>query len=239
MDAELDRKALFKLSYGLYIVTSYLGDKLNGMVANTVCQVTGDPPCVSVCIHKENLTNEFIRKSGAFAVSVLAETTPLKFIGIFGFNSGRTFNKLAKVIYKKLETGCPIVTENALSVFEARVIKRIDVGTHTIFIGRLVSAEVLKSGRPLTYSFYRVNLKGKTPKYAPTYMPEMKKAEVKTEGRSEKMKKYVCDVCGYVYDPAAGDPDNGVAAGTPFEDIPGDWVCPVCGAGKDQFSPEG
>ena len=238
MEGMLDHKALHKVSYGLYIVSSHLGDKLNGCIVNTLCQVSSRPPCVSVCINKKNLTSEYIAESGVFAISVLAESTPLKFIGIFGFNSGRNFDKLSKVRYRKGMTGCPVVTEHALSVFEAEVIDSVDTGTHTIYIGKLVSAEVLRPGRALTYEYYRVNLRGKTPKHAPTYVEEQKRAKGKTEERSGGMKKYVCDVCGYVYDPAVGDPDNGIDPGTPFEKLPDDWVCPVCGAGKDQFSPE-
>lgn len=96
MDGDLDLAALFKITYGLYIVTSCDGERFTGLVANTVSQVTAEPPRISVCIHKENLTHEYITRSGAFAVSVLDETAPLKFIGIFGFNSGRKIDKLSK-----------------------------------------------------------------------------------------------------------------------------------------------
>jgi rubredoxin len=169
-------------------------------------------------------------------VTVLDEATPLKFIGIFGFNSGRKVNKLSHVCFQDGITGCPLITQNAISVFEVQVQERIDIGTHSIFVGEVVSAEVLSGGKPLTYSYYQEHLKGKTPKNAPTYRGEKK--EKRGIERRNPMQKYICDVCGYVYDPKEGDPDNGVKPGTPFEDLPDGWVCPVCGASKDQFSPE-
>lgn len=239
MHQDIDLTALFKVTYGLYIVSACDGEKADGLIANTVCQVTAEPPRISVCIHKGNLTHDYIVKSGAFAVSVLDESAPLKFIGIFGFNSGRKIDKMAKVCSRVGKTGCPVVTENAIAVFEGRVVGQVDAGTHTIFIADVVSAEILKAGKPLTYSYYREHLRGKTPKNAPTYMPAPAPGAAENERKEHAMQKYICDVCGYVYDPAEGDPDNGVAAGTPFEKLPNAWVCPVCGAGKDQFSPEG
>jgi len=191
-----------------------------------------------VAISKNNLTHEFISKSGAFAVSVLDESTPMKLIGLFGFKSGRDVDKLSLCAFKKGVTGCPLVTDNTLSLLEVKVIDQVDVGTHTIFVGDLVGAEVLRQGKPLTYAFYHEIKKGKASKNAPTYRGHIEREKRKPSERREGMKKYVCEVCGYVYDPGQGDPDNGIDPGTAFEDLPDDWVCPVCGAGKDQFSPE-
>lgn len=171
MSPALERRAFRDLSYGLYIVTSRDGDRLNGQIANTAIQVTSDPARVAVIINKQNLTHEYISKSKVFAVSVLDETAPMIFIGPFGFRSGREIDKLSKVEYKEGVTGCPLVTEHALSVLEAKVIDEIDLGTHTVFIGDVLSAEVLREGRPLTYQYYHEHLKGKTSKHAPTYNP--------------------------------------------------------------------
>lgn len=233
----LDRRALYVITYGMYVVSSHLDDKLNGQIANTVFQVCAEPPRIAVSINKGNLTHEYISKSGALAVSVLDEPTPMTFIGLFGFKSGRDVDKLSQVQYKKGTTGCPLVTENALAVLEGKVTGSADASTHTIFIADLVAGEVLKEGTPLTYAFYHENKKGKAPKAAPTYMEPPKATEQKEVPAS--MKKYVCNVCGYVYDPAAGDPDNGVSPGTAFESLPENWVCPVCGASKEEFSPQG
>ena len=144
------------------------------------------------------------------------------------------FDKLAEVEWTTGASGCPVVTENAVSVLEARVYDTIDAGTHTVFVAEVTGGRVLSDGKPLTYAQYHAN-KGKAPKNAPTYRaPEAPKEQKGDTG----MKKYVCNVCGYVYDPAEGDPDNGVPAGTAFENLPDDWVCPVCGASQTDFSPE-
>ena len=111
----MNPKSLWKLGYGLYIVTSRKGELLNGQVANTVFQVTSEPPTVAVSINRQNLTWDYIRQSGVFAVSVLCQDTPLSFIGRFGFKSGRDTSKLDGVNYKPGQTGAPVITDNAVS----------------------------------------------------------------------------------------------------------------------------
>jgi len=221
-------KALYKLGYGLYIVSSRKGDRLNGQIANTVFQITSEPPTIAVSINKNNLTHEFIEQNKVLAVSVLSQDTPLSFIGHFSFKSGRDIDKLEGINYKIGETQAPVITNNALAYLEVRVIKEIDVGTHTIFVGELVGADVLGEGEPMTYAYYHQVKRGTTPKTAPVYIEEKKETVPQTV-------KYKCTVCGYVYDPELGDPDGGIKPGTPFEEIPDDWVCPVCGASKNQF----
>jgi flavin reductase (DIM6/NTAB) family NADH-FMN oxidoreductase RutF len=168
---EIDRRAFRDLSYGLYILTSRDGERLNGQIVNTVIQVTSDPTRVAVIVNKKNLTHEFIARSGLFGVSVLEESAPMTFLGPFGFRSGREVDKLSTVNFKIGITGCPLVLDHALSVLEAKVINQIDLGTHTIFIGVTVNAEVLKEGPPLTYRYYQEFLRGKAPETAPTYNP--------------------------------------------------------------------
>jgi len=224
----MNLKALYKLGYGLYIVCSRKGDKLNGQIANTVFQITSEPPTIAVSINKNNLTHEFIKESRVFVASVLSQDTPLSFIGHFGFKSGRDIDKLESINYKIGETQAPLVTDNALAYLEAKVIQEVDVGTHTIFIGELVGADVLKEGEPMTYAYYHQVKRGTTPKAAPSYIEEKKETVT-------KMAKYKCTVCGYVYDPELGDPDGSIKPGTPFEEIPEDWECPVCGAAKSEF----
>ena len=224
----MNHMALHRIGYGLYVVSSRKGDRHNGQIANTVFQITSEPPTIAVSINKSNLTHEYIKTSNVFTASVLSQDTPLSFIGHFGFKSGRDIDKLEGIDFITGETQAPVVTENALAYLEARVIQDVDVGTHTIFIGELVGAEVLGEGEPMTYAYYHQVKRGTTPRTAPSYIEEKK--EVKSE-----MAKYECSVCGWVYDPELGDPDGGIEPGTPFEDIPDDWVCPVCGATKDEF----
>ncbi|MCL6557929.1 MAG: rubredoxin, partial [Firmicutes bacterium] len=200
-------------------------------VANTVFQISNSPPTVAVSINKQNLTHEFISESKVFAVSVLAQEAPLSLIGQFGFKSGREADKFAGVNYKLTPGGTPYISGDTLAYLEAGVLQEVDAGTHTIFIGELTDAKVLIEGTPMTYAYYHQVKRGSIPKTAPTFI--QKQAEV-----TVKMDKYVCSVCGYVYDPEAGDPENGVPPGTPFEKLPGDWTCPVCGVGKEEFEKE-
>ena len=224
----MNLQALFKLNYGMYVVCSQKGDKFNGQIANTVFQVCSEPPIVTAALNKQNLTNEYVSSSKAFTVSVLSEQTPLSFIGNFGFKTGREVDKFKGVNYKIGELGLPIVLDNALAYLEAKVVSQIDVSTHTIFNGEIVAAEVVKEGEPMTYAYYHEVKRGTTPKTAPTYIAENKEA-------TTKMSKYKCQVCGYIYNPELGDPDGHVPPGTPWEKLPDDWVCPVCGATKDKF----
>lgn len=167
-------KALHKISYGLYIVSSVKGEKLNGQITNTVFQVTAEPPKVAVCLNKQNLTHNMVKESGVFTVSVLELETPFEFIGLFGFRSGRDINKFADVKYKIGKTGAPIVLNYTIAYMEFLVVMTMDVGTHTLFVGRLEEAEILKDASPLTYEYYHRVLKGKAPKTATTYIKEEK-----------------------------------------------------------------
>ena len=224
----MDLKALYPISYGMYVIGSKKGEKVNAQIANTVIQVCSDPPTISVCINRGNLTHEFIEDSKVFTVSVLSKETPLSLIGRFGFKSGRDLNKLESVNYRLGETKAPIVLDNALSYMEAKVVNMLDTKTHTIFVGELVDAGVIKQGEPMTYAYYHEVKRGTTPKTAPSYIKEEKVEGV-------KLAKYRCQVCGYIYDPANGDPEGKIPPGTPFEKLPEDWTCPVCGAAKSEF----
>ncbi len=224
----MNHKALHNCSYGLYVISSRKGDRLNGQIANTVVQVASDPPTIAVSINKQNLTHEFISESKGFTASILSQDTPLSFIGHFGFQSGREVDKFKDVNYRLGDNKAPIVLDHSLAYLEAKVINQVDVGTHTVFIGELVGAEILTEGEPMTYAYYHQVKRGTTPKTAPSYIEKRKETV-------SKMTKYECTVCGYIYDPELGDADGGIKPGTPFEDLPDDWVCPVCGASKDQF----
>ena len=228
----MDLKTLHKVSYGLYIICSKNNDKINGQIANVLFQITAEPPQVAISINKQNLTHEYIKKSKVFTASILSEKAPMTLIGNFGFKSGKDIDKFKDINYKIGKTKAPIVTDGSLAFVEGKITDSIDCGTHTIFIGKVVDAEILSDDEPMTYAYYHICKGGVSPKTAPTYMRSIDKITKKEE---EKMDKYVCKICGYVYDPERGDPDGGVAPGTAFEDIPDDWVCPLCGASKTDF----
>jgi ferric-chelate reductase [NAD(P)H] len=166
----MNLSALYKLGYGMYVIGARKGDRLNAQTANTVFQITSEPPTVAVSINKKNLTHEFIKDSRHFSASVLREATPLSFIGNFGFKSGRDTDKLKGINYKTGETKAPIILDNAVAYLEAEVAQEIDVGTHTIFIGRIVAAEVITNEKSMTYEYYHQVKRGTTPRTAPSYI---------------------------------------------------------------------
>jgi flavin reductase (DIM6/NTAB) family NADH-FMN oxidoreductase RutF/rubredoxin len=226
-------KAIQKICYGVYIISSRKGEKFNGQIANTVFQITSDPPTVAISINKQNLTHEYIRESKVFTVSMLSKEAPMTMIGLFGYKSGRDVDKFSGTQFKAGITKAPIVLDSVIGYLECEVLSETDVGTHTIFIGKIVDCDVLSSAEPMTYAYYHEVKGGKSPKTAPTYMKEEE-----PKAAAAPSNKYKCKVCGYVYDPATGDPDSGIKAGTPFEELPDSWVCPVCGAPKSEFEKE-
>lgn len=227
----MDLNLLHNISYGMYIVCANKGDALNGQIVNTLFQITSSPVTVAVSINKNNLTHEYIRSSKRFSASILLEETPLAFIGTFGFKSGRDVDKLKETRFRKLASGVPVVLDYCLGYLEARVKCEFDCATHTVFLGEMQEAQMFKSGRPMTYDYYHQVKRGTTPAAAPTYIQSEDKP------RASSMRRYRCTVCNYIYDPEMGDPDSGIAPGIVFEQIPGDWRCPVCGVSKDKFVP--
>jgi flavin reductase (DIM6/NTAB) family NADH-FMN oxidoreductase RutF/rubredoxin len=226
----MDRSALGKITSGIYIVSSMKGGAINGQIINSLFRVTAKPLTVAISINKENLTYEYIKASRAFSVSLLAINAPMAFIGLFGFKSGRDVDKFAQAGYRKGASGVPILTDHCVAWLEARVLQELDCGTHVVFIGELTDFDNLADGPALTYDYYSHIMKGKSSKNAPTYVP--KEEEQPQAGTGSK---YVCNVCGYVYNPAIGDPEHGIKPGTAFEDLPSGWTCPICGADKSQF----
>jgi flavin reductase (DIM6/NTAB) family NADH-FMN oxidoreductase RutF len=170
----MDPKALYVLSYGMYIVTSKKGERINGQTANTAFQISSSPPTIAVSINKSNLTREFIQESRRFAVSVLAQDAPLSLIGQFGFKSGREIDKFAGLIYKTTGNGLPYLIDHSLAYVEAEVIQEVDVRTHIIFVGEIAEAEVLQEGAPMTYAYYQQVKRGGTPPAAPTFRIQTK-----------------------------------------------------------------
>lgn len=231
----MNRAALHKISYGVYIVASGHEGRFNGQIATSVIQVSSKPATVAVCINKDNYTHELIETSRKFTLSILSESSPMTFIGLFGFKSGRDTDKLKDVKTKTGVTGVPIVLDYSLGFIETEVESELDCGTHTLFVGKVIDADLTGDGDPMTYAYYQNSKGGKSPKNAPTYDADTTTVPAPKPGAAAR---YACSVCGYVYDPEKGDPENGVAPGTRFEDIPENWTCPVCGAEKSKFEKE-
>ena len=207
----MNNSAFRALSYGVYILSTWDDGRPTGCTVNSVMQITSSPASVAVSVNKNNYTHECIAKTGVFAVSVLHEQSDPSVIGTFGFSSGRDTDKFDKVKYSV--KGMLPVVDNAAAYIVCSVEKTLETDTHTVFLGKVTDADVLENKPPMTYAYYHNVVKGKTAKNAPTYIEE------KTETG-----KWVCSVCGYVYD---GE--------TPFEDLPDDFRCPVCKQPKSVF----
>lgn len=209
----MNPNAFRKLSYGVYVISSWDEGRPTGCTANSVMQITSEPATVAVSINHDNYTNGCISRSGRFAVSVLSETSDPSIIGTFGFQSGKTVNKFDSVEYEQ-KANLPVVKDSCAWIV-CEVIDRMETATHTVFLGKVVDADEQGAGEPMTYAYYHKVIRGKSPKNAPTYLPEEEKAQ---EAR------WICSVCGYVYD---GE--------TPFEQLPDSFVCPVCRQPKSAF----
>lgn len=203
----MNSSAFHKLSYGLYVISTLDGERPTGCIANSVLQITSDPASVAVSLNHNNYTNSCIDKSGKFAISVLHEQSDPGIISTFGFQSGKDNDKFKAVNHHMVE-GLPVI-DDACAYIICQVINKMETETHTIFLGRVLDADVLKNETSMTYAYYHSNVKGKG--NAP--------AKPSAGGAT-----YVCSVCGYVYD---GD--------TPFEELPEDWKCPLCKQPKSVF----
>jgi flavin reductase (DIM6/NTAB) family NADH-FMN oxidoreductase RutF/rubredoxin len=219
-------EALFKVTYGLYIVASGDKNRGNGYISNTVFQVTAEPPQFATCCNKNNFTADLIKHSGGFSVSVLHQDTPPDLFGRFGYRSGKDFNKIEGMQLLYGTTGVPIVLNGAIAYLECKLVQTFDVGTHWLFIGALIQSDILDETKdPLTYLYYRQVKKGVAPKNAPTYIDKSKLEKPSAIKTAVKILK--CTACGYIYDEAK--------EGQSFSDLPGNWVCPVCGTEKEDF----
>lgn len=203
----MDTKAFFKLSYGLYIVTSKDDNKESGCVINTMTQVTSEPSQVCVTINKNNYTTELIQRSQMFNVSVLLEEVSMDTIRTFGFQSGRSINKFENGNYGVDSQGMKYL-KDAAACFTCVVKQTLDVGTHIMFVAEVKDAKVLNDGDVLTYAAYHQKKNGTTPKNAPSYVEETTK------------QGWRCDVCGYIYE---------------GESLPEDYICPICKVDASHF----
>lgn len=211
----MNKNAFRSLSYGVYIISTLDGERATGCVANSVMQITSSPATIAVSMNHDNYTNSCIKKSGKFAISILTEQSDSELIGRFGFQSGKEVNKFDGIESLKIEDIS--VIPDACGYIVCKVIDQMETETHTVFLGEVLDADVLKNEEPMTYAYYHKVVKGKSPKNAPTYIPEEKEEKAEEE-------KWVCGICGYVY--------NGE---TPFEELGEDFKCPICKQPKDVF----
>lgn len=213
----MDATALFKISYGLYVVGTKLDGKDAGCIVDAFIQSTNDSvPTVILCSIKANQTNAAIKQTGEFTVSVLGKDVDPFIIGNFGFQSGRNADKWANVPHRNVD-GLPVL-EKAVSFLRCKVTDSKELSTHTVFFCDVVDGW-LGQGEPLIYGDYQATMKTKA-------MAAFKQFK-ETGTAPAKEPKWVCSVCGYVYD---GD--------IPFEDLPDDWKCPICGHPKSVFVKE-
>lgn len=195
-----DLSALFKIGYGLYVITSNDGKKDNGLIVNTVTQVTNTPNRVAVCINKDNYSHHVIKQTGMMNLNCLSQDAPFSLFQNFGFQSGRTADKFAGQEVLRADNGIVFLSQFINSFLSLKVEQYVDLDTHGMFICSITESRVMSNVETMTYNYYQQNVKPKP----------------QTEGK----KGWVCKVCGYVYE---------------GEDLPDDFVCPLCKHGPADF----
>lgn len=215
-------RLIFKdISYGMYLITAKDKNKKNvGCIINTLTQITSQDPMISISLNKENYTNKAIKENKLFGVSILSLETPKEIIGTFGYHSSKDINKFKNINFE-LKNDIPIITDNTCGYIIAETINIIDCNTHDIIIAKVLDTSKISNLEPMTYKYYQENLKGISPKNAPTFI----ETEIKEKSISNK---YQCSLCGYIYDDAKEE--------IKFEDLSNDWKCPLCGATKALFN---
>ena len=197
-----DLSALFNIGYGLYVVTSNDGKKDNGLIVNTVTQVTNTPNRIAVTINKENYSHHVIKQTGVMNINCLSTDAPFSVFETFGFKSGRNTDKFADCTPLRSDNGLVFLPRYINSFMSLKVEQYVDLDTHGMFICSITESRVISQTETMTYTYYQNNVKPK---------PE-------TEGK----KGYVCKICGYVYE---GD------------ELPDDFICPLCKHGVADFEP--
>lgn len=195
----MDKKALYKLTYGLFVLTSGLAGEDGGCIINTAGQVTSTPNRISIAVNKTNYTCELIQRSGMFNISVLSEAADFSLFQRFGFQSGRTVNKFAGFAgCRRSFNGLYYITEGTNAYFSAVVEQEIDLGTHMLFIASVEDMEVLSEEPSASYTYYQAHIK-----------PQPQKTEAAAAGKTV----WRCRICGYTYE---------------GEELPEDFLCPLC-----------
>ena len=175
----MDNNVMFKISYGLYVLTAKDGEKSNGCIINTLEQVTTTPNKVTIAVNKSNYTHDMILKTGRFNASILSEKADFDTFKHFGFQSGRDVDKFSNYPAEISENGIPYITKGTNGFISAEVISTVDLGTHTLFLANVTDGKVLSDDSSATYDYYHKHIK---------------------EAPQKKSKGWVCKICGYVYE---------------------------------------
>lgn len=195
----MDKKAMYKLTYGLFVLTAKNGDKDNGCIINTAIQAASAPNQISIAVNKANFTHDMVRETGEFTVSIISQDADFSLFKRFGFQSGKDTDKFADFTgYKTGENGIRYITEGTNAYISVKVEKTEDLGSHTMFIGTVTDMEVLSESPSVTYEYYQNNIK-----------PKPQAAATAKSGQTV----WRCMICGYEY---AG------------EELPADFICPLC-----------
>lgn len=197
----IDKTAVHKLSYGLFVLTAKDGEKDNGCIINTAMQVADSPVKIAISVNKKNYTHDMIKKTGEFNLSVLTENVPFFVFQHYGFKSGRNEEKIVGEM-KRSENGIVYLEEFANAFISCKVVEEVDCVSHTMFIAEITESQALSNEKSVTYQYYFDNIKPKPEK--------------------PKKKGYVCKICGYVYE---GD------------ELPEDFICPICKHTAADFEP--
>lgn len=214
----MQQEALFTISNGLYVLGAKAKVGFAGSLVDAVSQVAVGPNLIIVSCMNTGYTKECIEASGEFSLSVLPQETPPQVVAEFGYQSSRDVNKWVKVNAVEID-GLPYI-EQSLAKIRAKVVTKMVYPNNTLFIAEVIDAFDCRPGEPLTYKYYRDGYKEKCVKaFNEAKQQPLSEKKVKTEN-----KKWVCSVCGCVYD---GD--------IPFEELPEDWRCSLCGVGKELF----
>ena len=206
----MNKNVLRNISYGVYVVSTYDDNKSTGCIVNSIIQVSSDT--VAISVNHQNYTNECLKKSKKFGISILATDVDDNIIPVFGFQSGRDCDKF-KDIEKINIQGIDIIKNSIGYLICELTGDVIETDTHSLFLGRILDGDILNEKEPMTYAYYHSVKKGTSPKTAPTYIEE----KINT---NELM--YKCKICGYIY---KGDINN----------EPDDYICPICKKPKSFF----
>ncbi len=202
----MNTKAMYALSYGLFVVSTKVGDKDNGCITNTAIQVTSDPNQIALAVNCANYTNELMKQAGIFNISVINEEADFELFKRFGFQSGRDADKYAGFAdYARTANGLTYITKGTNAFLSAKITKQVELGSHTLFIAEVTDMDVLNQVPSATYTYYQSNIKPK-----PEAVGETRTGQT----------IWRCTICGYEY---VG------------EELPDDFICPICKHPKSDF----